>query len=130
MNSYTVSVSAEEAAIIDAALAQYPQGANYTEVNTDAQYLRNQAAQVIRQGKGKLALFREDVNWLLAVLPTTLRANKRDAGFSLKKKLYEACLGKTPWFQPFLLAASRRFGGRGWRDKSRGRQENGMTGFL
>lgn len=98
MNGYTVKANAQEAMLLDWVLTLHTYDPEYLDylMKPDVQQLRYQAGRIIVDGQGELELLEEEVKWLLAIVPITFRFGKEDVGFSLKKRLYEAYLGKKP----------------------------------
>jgi hypothetical protein len=98
MNGFRVSTDAQEAMLVDWVLTLHSYSPEYLDylMKPDIQQTRYQAGQIIVDGRGELELLEEEIKWLLAILPITFRFGKEDVGYSLKKKLYEAYLGKKP----------------------------------
>ena len=96
MEGYRVPAEAQEAMLLDWVLTMHTYSPDYLEylMKPDAQQMRAQAGRIIIDGSGELELLEEEMKWLLAILPITFRFGKEDVGFSLKRKLYEAYLGK------------------------------------
>ncbi len=100
MEGYRVEVDAQEAMLVDWVLTLHNYSADYLEylMKPDIQQMRYQAGQIIVDGSGQFELLETEMKWLLAVIPITFRFGKEDVGFSLKKKLFEAYLGRKPEF--------------------------------
>ncbi len=102
MEGYRIKTNAEEAMLVDWVLTLHSYSSDYLDylMKPDVQQMRYQAGRIIIDGTGELELLETEIKWLLAILPITFRFGKEDAGFSLKKKLYEAYLeNKTEWSQ-------------------------------
>jgi hypothetical protein len=96
MDGYRVETDAQEAMLVDWVLTLHsysPDALDYL-MKPDIQQMRCQAGRIIIDGSGELELLEEEMKWLLAIIPVTFRFGKEDVGFSLKRKLYEAYLGK------------------------------------
>ncbi len=104
---YTIKVTTQEAKLFDWALTLHTYDPQYLEylLRPDIQRLRFQAGQIIIHGKGQFELLEEDAKWLLAILPASFRSGNRDVGFSLRKKLCEALIGKKRRPGSFLTLA-------------------------
>ncbi len=100
MEGYRVEVDAQEAMLVDWVLTLHNYSADYLEylMKPDIQQMRYQAGQIIVDGSGQFELLEAEMKWLLAIIPITFRFGKEDVGFSLKKKLFEAYLGRKPEF--------------------------------
>jgi hypothetical protein len=100
MEGYRIEVEPQEAMLVDWVLTLHNYSADYLEylMKPDVQQMRFQAGQIIVDGSGQFELLEAEMKWLLAILPITFRFGKEDVGFSLKKKLYEAYLGRKPDF--------------------------------
>ena len=98
MEGYRVETDAQEAMLVDWVLTLHSYSADYLDylMKPDIQQMRYQAGQIIIDGTGELELLEAEMKWLLAIVPITFRFGKEDVGFSLKKKLYEAYLGRKP----------------------------------
>jgi hypothetical protein len=98
MDGYRVEADAQEAMLVDWVLTLHNYSADYLDylMKPDIQQMRYQAGQIIIDGTGRFELLEEEMKWLLAVIPITFRFGKEDVGYSLKRKLYEAYLGKRP----------------------------------
>jgi hypothetical protein len=98
MEGYRVQATGQEAMLVDWVLTLHNYSPDYLEylMKPDMQQMRYQAGRIILDEKGEFSLLEPEIKWLLAVLPITFRFGKEDVGFSLKKKLYEAYLGKNP----------------------------------
>ncbi len=96
MEGYRVEVDAQEAMLVDWVLTLHNYSADYLEylMKPDIQQMRYQAGQIIVDGSGQFELLEGEMKWLLAIIPITFRFGKEDVGFSLKKKLFEAYLGR------------------------------------
>jgi len=98
MDGFRVPVTAQEAMLVDWVLTMHSYSADFLEylMKPNVQETRYQAGRIIIDNTGTFELLEEEIKWLLAILPITFRFGKEDVGFSLKKKLYEAYLGKKP----------------------------------
>ena len=110
MDGFRVEADAQEAMLVDWVLTLHNYSQDYLEylMKPDIQQMRYQAGQIIVDGTGVFELLEEEMKWLLAILPITFRFGKEDVGYSLKKKLFEAYLGKKPEYsQEEVSHASR-----------------------
>jgi hypothetical protein len=100
LDGYRVEADAQEAMLVDWVLTLHNYSPDYLEylMKPDIQQMRCQAGRIILDGRGEFELLEEEMKWLLAILPITFRFGKEDVGYSLKKKLFEAYLGKRPEF--------------------------------
>lgn len=100
MGGFRIRVNAQEAMLVDWVLTLHSYSADYLEylMKPDVQQMRLQAGRIIVDDMGEFELLEDELKWLLAILPITFRFGKEDVGYSLKKKLYEAYLGKKPEF--------------------------------
>jgi len=100
MEGYRVEVDAQEAMLVDWVLTLHSYSADYLDylMKPDIQQMRYQAGRIIIDGIGEFELLDAEMKWLLAVIPITFRFGKEDVGYSLKKKLYEAYLGRKQQF--------------------------------
>jgi hypothetical protein len=98
MDGYRVQTEAQEAMLVDWVLTLHSYSPDCLEylMKPDVQQMRVQAGRIIVDGSGELELLEEEMKWLLAILPITFRFGKEDVGFSLKRKLFEAYLGRRP----------------------------------
>lgn len=98
MDGYRVKADAQEAMLVDWVLTLHSYSSDYLEylMKPDIQQMRCQAGRIIIDGKGEFELLEEEMKWLLAILPITFRFGKEDVGYSLKRKLFEAYLGRGP----------------------------------
>jgi hypothetical protein len=96
MDGYRIETEAQEAMLLDWVLTLHSYSADTLEylMKPNVQQMRNQAGHIIIDGTGELELLEEELKWLLAIVPITFRFGKEDVGFTLKRKLYEAYLGK------------------------------------
>jgi len=96
MEGYRIQSNAQEAMLVDWVLTMHSYSPDYLEflMKPDIQQMRLQAGRIIIDDSGEFELLEGEVKWLLAILPITFRFGKEDVGFSLKRKLYEAYLGK------------------------------------
>jgi hypothetical protein len=100
LDGYRVEADAQEAMLVDWVLTLHNYSPDYLEylMKPDIQQMRSQAGRIILDGKGEFELLEEEMKWLLAILPITFRFGKEDVGYSLKRKMFEAFLGKGPEF--------------------------------
>jgi hypothetical protein len=98
MEGFRVEVDAQEAMLVDWVLTLHSYSADFLEylMKPDVQQMRYQAGRIIIDGIGEFELLDSEIKWLLAIIPITFRFGKEDVGFSLKKKLLEAYLGRKP----------------------------------
>ncbi len=96
MEGYRIEANAQEAMLVDWVLTMHSYSSDYLDylMKPDIQQMRYQAGRIIVDGTGEFELLESELKWILAILPITFRFGKEDVGFSLKKKLYEAYLGK------------------------------------
>ena len=96
MDGYRINASAQEAMLVDWVLTLHNYSPDYLEylMKPDIQQMRYQSGRIIVDEGGELELLETEMKWLLAILPITFRFGKEDVGYSLKRKLYEAYLGK------------------------------------
>jgi hypothetical protein len=98
MEGFRVEANAQEAMLVDWVLTLHNYSPDYLEylMKPDIQQMRYQAGRIIIDNAGEFELLEGEIKWLLSILPITFRFGKEDVGYSLKKKLYEAYLGKRP----------------------------------
>lgn len=96
MESYRIDATAQEAMLVDWVLTLHNYSSEYFDylMKPDIQQIRYQAGRIIIDDKGEFELLESEIKWLLTVLPITFRFGKEDVGYSLKKKVYEAFLGR------------------------------------
>ncbi len=96
MEGYRIQANAQEAMLVDWVLTMHSYSPEYLDylMKPDIQQMRLQAGRIIVDDIGEFELLEGELKWLLAILPITFRFGKEDVGFSLKRKLYEAYLGK------------------------------------
>lgn len=96
MEGFRIKATAQEGMLVDWVLTLHNYSADYLEylMKPDVQQMRYQAGKIIVDETGEFELLEGELKWLLAILPITFRFGKEDVGFSLKKKMYEAYLGK------------------------------------
>jgi hypothetical protein len=96
LEGYRIEATSQEAMLVDWVLTLHSYSPDYFEylMKPDVQQIRYQAGRIIIDDRGEFELLEGELKWLLAVLPITFRFGKEDVGFSLKKKMYEAFLGK------------------------------------
>jgi hypothetical protein len=106
---YRVESDAQEAMLVDWVLTLHNYSADYLDylMKPDIQQMRCQAGRIILDGRGEFELLEEEMKWLLAILPITFRFGKEDVGYSLKRKLYEAYLGRSSELPEEVSHASR-----------------------
>lgn len=111
MDGYRVEIDAQEGMLIDWVLTMHSYSPEYLDylMKPDIQQMRCQAGQIIIDGNGQLELLEEEMKWLLAILPITFRFGKEDVGYSLKRKLYEAYLGKRPGMSEEEVSHASRY---------------------
>jgi len=97
---YRVPATGQEAMLVDWVLTLHSYNGEFLDylMKPDVQQMRYQAGRIILDDQGEFSLLESEIKWLLAILPITFRFGKEDVGFSLKKKLYEAYLGKKSEF--------------------------------
>jgi hypothetical protein len=98
LEGYRIEANAQEAMLVDWILTMHTYSSDYLDylMKPDIQQMRYQAGRIIIDNMGEFELLEAEIKWLLAILPITFRFGKEDVGYSLKKKLYEAYLGKKP----------------------------------
>ncbi len=96
MEGYRIKATSQEAMLVDWVLTLHNYSPDYLEylMKPDIQQMRYQAGRIIVDDAGEFELLEAEIKWLLAILPITFRFGKEDVGYSLKKKLFEAYLGK------------------------------------
>jgi hypothetical protein len=109
MDGYRIEANAQEAMLVDWVLTLHSYSPDFLEylMKPDIQQMRYQAGRIVIDNTGEFELLEEEMKWLLAILPITFRFGKEDVGFSLKRKLYEAYLGKKPELTEEVSHASR-----------------------
>jgi hypothetical protein len=109
VNGYIVKANAQEAMLVDWVLTLHTYNSDYLDylMKPDIQQMRYQAGRIVIDNTGEFELLEEEMKWLLAILPITFRFGKEDVGFTLKKKLYEAYLGKNAELPEEVKNASR-----------------------
>jgi hypothetical protein len=96
IEGYTIKVNDREAMLINHLLTLHSYSPEYLQylMKPTALQVRNQVGKIITQGAGNLQLLEEEIKWLLVIMPVSFPLGRTDAGFTLKKKLYEAYLKK------------------------------------